>query len=310
MAKSTGRNMFGRGSGTVTVIEDRVRRSSARNAKIAFWVIGVITALLTATIAASYTHPILAAMLGIAIGAVTGFIVGGFIFIWPVLRVLWWWTPEIFATAGLLTGWVELAQHTPMAIRLAATALIVGVPAAIPQIRTHVIALAWCFITRHRLRVCFNEFIITNRTGSLPFMLWARPTPVGERIWIWLRPGLSLDDLHSRLERIAPACWADRATVERASDSNAAFVRIDIKRRDALENTISSPLADMVDPTTTPGTETEQDTIPGTALDLTDVPETEVTEPADKPRRDTKRRTPAPEQPVPAAAGSDYTDWI
>jgi hypothetical protein len=309
MAKSNGRNLFGRGSSTVTVIEDRVRRSSARTAKIAFWVVGVIVALLTATIAASYTHPILAAMLGITVGAVVGFLVGGFIFIWPVLRVLWWWTPEIITTAGLFAGWVELAQHTAMVIRLAATALIVGVPAAIPAIRTRIVAVAWCFITRHRLRVCFSEFIITNRTGSLPLMLWARPTPVGERVWIWLRPGLSLEDLQSRLDRIAPACWADRATVERASDSNAAYIRIDVKRRDALEDTIDSPLVDMIDPATISAPETENDTIPGTALDLTDVPETDVIEPADKPRRDTKRRTSAPE-PAPAAAGSDYSDWI
>jgi hypothetical protein len=312
MPKSNSRNLFGRGSSTVTVIEDRVRRSSARNAKIAFWVIGVITALLTATIAASYTHPIIAAILGIAIGAALGFIVGGTIFIWPVLRVLWWWTPELLTAAGLLAGWVDLAQHTSLFPRLAITAVIIGVPALIPWLRTRIIAFAWCFITRHRLRVCFNEFIITNRTGSLPLMLWARPTPVGERVWIWLRPGLSLEDLQTRLDRIAPACWADRVTVERASDSNAAYLCIDIKRRHALADTIGSPLVDMIDTTTT---ETETDTITpgtGTALDLTDVPETDVTEPVAKPRHDTKpkpRHTPAPE-PASVTAGSDYSDWI
>ena len=106
--------------------------------------------------------------------------------------------------------------------------------------------MTWCLITRHRIRTCFSEFIITNRTGSLPLILWAMPTPVGERVWIWLRPGLSLDDLLNRLDKIAVACWATAATAEAASPANAAFVRLDIKRRDALTGTITSPLLDMI----------------------------------------------------------------
>ena len=75
---------------------------------------------------------------------------------------------------------------------------ILGVPAVIPQTRRAFTASAWCLITRHRIRVCFSEFIITNRTGSLPLIFWAIPTPVGERVWIWLRPGLALADLQNR----------------------------------------------------------------------------------------------------------------
>jgi hypothetical protein len=45
-------------------------------------------------------------------------------------------------------------------------------------VRAWIYQVIWCLITRHRLRTCFSEFIITNRTGSLPLILWARPTPV------------------------------------------------------------------------------------------------------------------------------------
>jgi hypothetical protein len=49
-------------------------------------------------------------------------------------------------------------------------------------------ALAWCQISRHRIRTCFYEFIITSRTGTLPLILGARPTPAGERLWVFCAP--------------------------------------------------------------------------------------------------------------------------
>jgi hypothetical protein len=310
MPKSNGRTSFGRGSGTVTVIEQQVHRSSIRNAKIAFWAIGVPVALLTATVAASYTHPIVAGLIGVLAGVCVGLPVAGFIVAWPVLRVLWWWTPEICTTAGLLAGWVELATHTNTIIRVLVTGVIVGVPAAWRPVRARIMAVAYCFITRHRLRVCFNEFIITNRTGSLPLILWARPTPVGERIWIWLRPGLSVDDLQSRLDKIAPACWADTATIERASDTNAAFVRLDVKRRQVLNGTVNSPLVGLVDPDA-PATERDTGEVP-TALDLTDVSAASVITSSLKreDKKPTKRPAAEPVTTPAAAGGEDVSDWI
>ena len=272
--------------------------------------VAVIVGLLAATVAASYIHPILAVMAGAAIGVVVAGPIAALIWIWPVLRVLWWWLPETIASVGLLAGWDELATHTTMVFRLLFTALIIGGPAAVPQVRTRVMAAAWCFASRHRLRVCFNEFIITNRTGSLPLILWARPTQVGERIWIWLRPGLCLDDLQSRLDKIAPACWADRVTAERASDTNSAYVRLDIKRRNALSATIGSPLIELV-PADTPAAERTPMDVP-TALDLSDVTPESVTDDPITDKRDSRKKRPATE-PVttPAATGSDdVSDWI
>ena len=142
--------------------------------------------------------------------------------------------------------------------------MIVGVPAAIKPVRTRLHQVIWCLVTRHRIRTCFSEFIITNRTGSLPLILWARPTPVGERVWIWLRPGLALDDLQNRLDKIAVACWATAALAETASRSNAAFVRMDIKRRDALTGTIGSPLLDLIN-TGTPAAQRDTADLPDRA---------------------------------------------
>lgn len=305
MPKSNRGGSFGRRSGTVTVIDEPVRRSSMRTAKIVFHVLWPVIGLLSATVLASKWHPILALLAGIGIGLVTAFIAAALVAIWPVIRTLWWWAPEITLALALVAGWVELADHTTLPYRIGVVITLTGIPVAIRSVRQPIIALAWCLITRHRIRVCFSEFIITNRTGSLPLILWAIPTRVGERVWIHLRPGLALTDLQDRADLIAVACWADTAIAERAPGFNAAFVRLDIKRRDALTAPASTPLLDLI----TPGTpHRDRDTLPvPTALDLPDVTPDEVTV---KPARLTRAdRKPAP-APAPASADSDVADWL
>jgi len=302
---------FGRGNGTITVIEEPVMRSYRRKAKIVFYVTWVLTAVLAATVAASKWHPIIALLVGLALGLITGTIAGAIVAAWPVLRAIWWWTPETVICGGLIFGWVELAEHTTLTYRLAATAVIVGVPAAIRPVRTGIHQVCWCLATRHRIRTCFSEFIITNRTGSLPLILWAHPTPVGERVWVWLRPGLSIDDLQDRLDKIAVACWASSAVAEGASRSNAAFVRVDIKRREVLTGTITSPLLDMIKGNV-PVSQRDTAEIP-TALDLPQVPASEVaiTRPIPIKRPDhPKMPAPASSSAPAASDGSDISDWI
>ncbi|MDM4783042.1 MULTISPECIES: hypothetical protein [unclassified Micromonospora] len=296
----------------MTVIEAKVHRSSARNARLAFILTAVIVGLLSAVVAASYIHPILAVFVGTLIGVPLGGLAWLLVRVWPVLRLLWWWTPEIGLTTFLGAAWVQLANHTPMPVTLAVVVLVVGVPAAVPASRRFVVAWTWCLIVRHRLRVCFAQFIIANQSGSLPLILWAKPTPVGERVWVYLRPGLSLADLEGRLDRIAVACHASTALIERASDGNAAYLRFDIKRREILTAQVGSPLVDVIDDTI-PVTERIPATVP-TALDLPDVDMPTVTLP-------TQQGKPAVKKPATTANGSkpaasttpdvdDVSDWI
>ena len=120
MPNSNGRPAFGRRSGTVTVIEEPVRRNAARTAKIVFYVVWITVGLLAATVAASKWHPIIALFLGAAIGAATGLIAAAFIIAWPVLRAIWWWLPELLIAAGLVFGWIQLADHTDLALSASA----------------------------------------------------------------------------------------------------------------------------------------------------------------------------------------------
>ena len=272
MSKSTRGFGFGRRSGTVTVIEQKVLRSTARNARMAFIITALIVGLLAMTVASDHMHPIIAGLLAVPIAFVAGAFVWTLVRIWPVLRLLWWWTPEISAGMALVYGWIALANATPALVTLAVMAPLVGIPAAVPAIRRRVTALAWCFIVRHRLRVCFSQFIIANKSGSLPLILWARPTPVGERVWVYLRPGLSLSRLQSRLDEIAVTCHASSVLVELASESKkAAYLRFDIKRREVLTAKVSSPLPGVIDTENMPSAYTAPTDVP-TALDLPDVP--------------------------------------
>src|SRR5690348_4889296 len=308
---NSNRGRFGRGTGTVTVIEQPVMRSYLRKAKIVFYVVLVITTALTAVVAASKWQPILALLAGLVLGTVIATVTAGIVAAWPVIRAIWWWAPETGIAGSLIFGWVELAEHTNLYWRFGVVFVITGIPAVIKPVRDRINQVLWCLVTRHRIRTCFSEFIITNATGSLPLILWARPTPVGERVWIWLRPGLSLDDLLNRLDKIAVACWASTALADAASRSNAAFVRLDIKRREVLTGTIGSPLLGMIK-SGVPASERDASEIPA-ALDLSQVPASEVvtSRPVPLKRPDAPRWPDRPSSPAPAASdGSDITDWI
>ncbi len=305
---NSNRGMFSRGTGTITVIEEPVMRSYRRKAKIVFYVTWVIIGTLAATVAASKWPPVLALFAGLAFGLITGAIAGAIVAAWPVIRAIWWWTPETALIGSLIFGWIELAEHTTLLYRLAAMAVFAGVPAAVKPVRTRINQVTWCLVTRHRIRTCFSEFIITNRTGSLPLILWARPTPAGERVWIWLRPGLALEDLLKRLDKIAVACWATAALAEAASRSNTALVRMDIKRRDVLTGTIGTPLLELIKPGT-PAAQRDPADIP-TALDLPQVTASDVT-----PVKPTPLKRPNPTMPAPASPSApdptdDILDWV
>lgn len=317
-----GRSTGGR-NGTVTVIEEPVMRNYARMAKVTFWVAGISSALMTELV----TFTIWPLFWAVAAALVAGFIVGSVasaaVIAWPVLRVIWWWLPEIAITGlvvgGINAGWLELTwHHVILALRIIIAVLVIGIPAAFRPVRRHAKAIAFCLISRHRIRTCFSEFIITNRYGTLPLILWAKPTPAGERMWIFLRPGLALKDLTERSDQIAAACWASSVVIDLADPGNSALLRIDIKRRDPLTQVTTSPLTKMAAgfiPRTRPVPQADP-----AALDLTDVapddvidgkPVTVAAKPA-APARPKWPSAPAavPSQPDDSSAGDDISDWL
>ncbi len=326
MPKSNRSGLLGRGSGTVTVIDEPVRRSWARRAKIVFFVVWAACGLLTAAVLAGRWEHALgtagAAVASLVTGGVAGFVpaflTAAVVVSWPVIRAVWWWLPELAVIGALVAGWAELAAVTGLVVRLAVLAAFVGIPALVAPVRRYLIAWSWCLVSRHRVRTCFSEFIIANRRGSLPLILGARPTPAGERLWVLLRPGLSLEVIAKNLEKIAVACWATAVTADLARASNSALVRFDIKRRDPLTGRIASPLAAAFG-NLVPAL--KKDAPAPLALDLTDVTAEDVT-PDVRPKNG-PAPVPRPVWPnVPAASGGalygtvvldtkdDLEDWI
>ena len=111
---NSNRGMFGRGNGTITVIEEPVMRSYRRKAKIVFYVTWVIVATLAATVAASKWHPVLALLAGLAVGLITAAIAGrhrGRLAGHPRHLVV---DPRNRPRGGLIFGWIELAEHTTL----------------------------------------------------------------------------------------------------------------------------------------------------------------------------------------------------
>lgn len=284
MSQSTHRTLFGSLSGVgrgpaVTVIDHTVHRIYLRKARISFFVVGGVVALLSATVASSEYHPILGLFLGLLIGTVCGALVAAFIAAWPVLRVFWHWAIEISLGLAVIYGWTVLMQVTTTLAALLVVASLVGIPAVIGPIRRRIVAYAWCVIVRHRLRLCFASFIrgtgyTLHHGGCLPLILAAWPTPAGERVWIWLRPGLALSDLEGRTDKLAVACWASEVRVAR-SGSRAALIRVDITRRNPLTAAVDSPLPNLI-PEKASGVTPVSPEKPPAALDLPDVPDSDA----------------------------------
>jgi hypothetical protein len=317
-----GRSTGGR-NGTVTIIEEPVMRNYARMAKITLWVAGISSGLLTELITLTMLPPFWSVLAALLVGFVVGSVASAAVLVWPVLRVIWWWLPEIAIAAvvfgSLNIGWLELTwHHVILALRIIITLAVLGTPAAFRPVRRNVKAIAFCLISRHRIRTCFSEFIITNRYGTLPLILWAKPTPAGERLWIFLRPGLAVSDVQDRADQIAVACWASSVVIELADPSNSALLQIDVKRRDPLTEVTTSPITKLATGFI-PRTRPEPSTAPA-ALDLTDVAPDDVIDgkpviPPAKAAVPTRPKWPSAPAAVPpqaddSAADYDVSDYI
>jgi hypothetical protein len=81
--------------GAVTVVEPPVSQWYARKARIAFMGVAGVLGVVVAAVLAVFTNPVWAVVLGAVVGVVAGFVAAVWMWAWPVLRVLWWWSTEI-----------------------------------------------------------------------------------------------------------------------------------------------------------------------------------------------------------------------
>jgi hypothetical protein len=141
------------------------------------------------------------------------------------------WGPVTVSMTGVDSVSVDFSHPTIITIVLGATA--VGV-AAIPATRRYVYRRIWCVITRHRVRACLVQtFTMARANGRLPFLIWARPSPVGEHVTVWLPAGLAVNDLDRVTPQLAAACWAKECRIT-AFGWKVMLVDVHIVRRNPL----------------------------------------------------------------------------
>lgn len=169
------------------------------------------------------------------------------VFIWPqqtligrIAGLLVRLRVELTVLLVALLGYLWLTRFMqPLVIGIIAAVLVVAI-AAIPASRRFVMRRSWCVLTRHRVRTCFEQTRTMTHNGKMPYLVWARPTPVGERVRVWLPAGLAVKDIESVSEQLAASCWASQARIER-DRRLASAVHILIVRRDPLDSAELAP---------------------------------------------------------------------
>jgi hypothetical protein len=250
-------------------------RTASAKARLVFLIVMAVGAVLGAIVLTPWFGPLWGLLVGGAAGFALGLLAGAVVAVWPVLRVLWHWSAEMTLGLGLVVGSTWLSARTaPVVPALVLLGLVASV-LAVSSARRLVLAWVWCAIVRHRLRLSFAAFLRSrNRIhvrGAQPLILLARPTPAGERVWVWLRPGLDLEELENNTAKLAVACWASTVRVACTSPRHAALVRIDVSRRDPLTRLVASPLIELVPHAPTRPVPADGDAAGG--LDLDQVPE-------------------------------------
>src|SRR4051794_32665583 len=158
-----------------------------------------------------------------------------------LLLLIWRWTPELLLIATVAWYWHRTSEAGwPTPTQIAVPMALLAPVVIWPRTRFWMLGMFWLLVTRHRLRQYFLQCGAYNRSGRLPWLTLSYPTPVGERVWVWLVAGLSLTDFESDTAQIAVACWARDCRVGRAKRL-AGLVWVDIVRRDPLTASQPSP---------------------------------------------------------------------
>jgi hypothetical protein len=162
-----------------------------------------------------------------------------------VLGLVARYLPEVVAGLILLWLWAGLADLLGDRPAAAVLAAVGGLLVWWAPSRRVLAAVAGCVVTRHRLRTALVELRLTSRAGRLPLVLWLAPTPVGERVRLWCRAGMSAEDIADETDHLRSACFAREVRVVR-DRRWSSLVMVDVIRRDPLGSgrTVRSPLAD------------------------------------------------------------------
>jgi hypothetical protein len=218
-----------------------------------------------------------------------------------------WWLLDAHVAAGM-GAWLILAGFFVLV-------------AAWPRTRRLVTRRVRCVVTRHQLRASLVGSGVMTHEGRLPRLLWARPTPVGEQVWLWMRPGLSGRHLERITDELASGCWAREVRVH-VHPRWTVLVRVETVRHDPLhgDSGIDSDLmagrqysraADVI-PLPDRATVAPRDSDTGTGGDTAAPTPTTASRPRSTSRTRARNPESAPvaEPEVTGRSGEDVTDYV
>jgi hypothetical protein len=142
----------------------------------------------------------------------------------------WRWRYELATATALAAPWITLPA-VPAAGLTAGLAAALVLTATFPQGRRLLAARLWCIVTPHRIRSACAHAWIQSRYGKLPVILLTRSQPLGERVYLWCRAGISAADFSPARELLTAACMATDLQVSRHS-RYAHLVALDVIRRE------------------------------------------------------------------------------
>lgn len=147
----------------------------------------------------------------------------------PVVAA-WRWRYELTAAATLAAAWIALDIAAAAGLTGGLAAALVLTACFRPG-RRFLAARAWCIVTAHRVRTGCAQGWIHTRYGKLPFILWTRSRPTGERVYLWCRAGTSAGDFSSAHKQLAAACMAKDIKVSQHA-RYAHLIALDVIRRE------------------------------------------------------------------------------
>lgn len=146
-----------------------------------------------------------------------------------MLVLLWRWRYEVATLIGLPTVIALLITQYHWWWLLGLVGVGAGTVSAWPEARLWLCAHVRCTITAHRVRAGCAQAWVQTRKGKLPFILLTTPKPYGERVFIWCRAGICLEDFEAASDTLRSACWARDVQVA-SSVRYAHIVILDVIR--------------------------------------------------------------------------------
>jgi hypothetical protein len=144
------------------------------------------------------------------------------------ITLMWRWRSEITLIIALVVLGYVLAKVMGLIGGVLVTMAIAGVLCTVPATRRWMLRRGWCLFTRHQLYAVFRETGTTTRMGRLPLIMRVSPTDQGERVAVWCRAGISVEQLQKIEWEIRDACMANEVYFPPA---HAPFARIEIVRK-------------------------------------------------------------------------------